>query len=125
MIAFHGDKFEYKPKPESIFIHEDDDIIVSLRKEGLDSEKGKEILSNWLDKKQKEADESESKYSRIKYAISVAEFYFRLELFVEAMMYVEDAWNIIDNKMRNDDSKELEILVTYLMYLNEELDEKK
>ena len=123
MIAFHGDNFEYKP--ETLSIYEEDDIVTSLKEEGIGSEKGKEILSDWLDKKQKEADESESKYSRIKYAISVAEFYFRLELFVEAMMYVEDAWSIVDNEMRDDDSDELEIMVTYLIYLNEKLDEKK
>lgn len=124
MIAFHGDQFRYNPELKSSSIYEEDDILFSLNKEGVNSEKGKEILSKWLEKKEKEADESESKYSRLKYFIGVAELYYRLGLHVEAMLYVEDAWDMIDCYMRNDGSKELGLLVTYLIYLDEELENK-
>ncbi len=128
MISFYGDRFDYSPdifKQESFMTHQYDEIILYLKNEGINSEKGKKTLDNWLDKKQAELNESNDVYSRLKYYVSVAEFYFRLGIYTESMMYVEDAWVLINNEMTEDESDELEILATHLAFLEEQLDQNK
>lgn len=95
MISFYGDKFE--SEHSALNESADADTISYLKEHGVKSSEGESKISEWLDKKEKELEMSGSKYYKIEFFISAAEFYFKLGLTQEVGIFMEDAWGLLKN----------------------------
>ncbi|MES2985667.1 MAG: hypothetical protein V4686_00900 [Patescibacteria group bacterium] len=100
-------------------------VVAVLKDINTSPKEAQELYMQWIDEKQKEMDESQSEYSRLKYNIDVAELLFEANLIEDALIYCESAWEIVSNEIQDLDpsriSNELLDLCTRLDIISDEI----
>lgn len=72
--------------------------VISLFKEEGETIESKKLYSLWFQEEQKKADESDSKYSRLKLNITVALLLFKSNMSEDAYTYLDDAMDMFENE---------------------------
>jgi hypothetical protein len=73
--------------------------VVSMFKEQGETLEAIKKYTEWFDAKHKEADESQSEYSRLKFNIEVAGLLLEAGMKQDAGEYMDGAWDIVENEV--------------------------
>lgn len=123
MISFHEN---HKPQEFGPQIPTEDEIISMMKEFGEYSSEAMDTFSIWYLNKERECDESESKYSQLQFNIDVGNFCLKVGMIDKAIESNSQAWNFVNEVRFGENKVTDEFLDMYnnLLELSDKIDKK-